>query len=70
MNKDRKIRELKSILEAKKIDIFELNETKIKQGRQGKMKDLMGDKWVIHTNTQHMKESEGNFIWFGWKSSI
>lgn len=58
------MKEVKSIMEAKRIDIFGLNETKIKSVMQDEIRDKFGQDWKIHTNSNNMETMEGDSIWF------
>lgn len=50
LNKDSRINEVKMLMEAKKIDLFGLNETKIKGHWQEEVMRKFGSEWEIHTN--------------------
>lgn len=70
MNKDGKVNEIRSLIATKKVDVFGLNETKIKSGRQQEMIDKFGQDWEIHPNYDQMDSGEEDSIWCGWNSSI
>ncbi|KMZ71517.1 hypothetical protein ZOSMA_17G00720 [Zostera marina] len=74
LNKDARIKEVKTLLAAKRIEIFGLNETKIKKQRQDEVREKFGGNWEIHTNVDEVQDPNetetGNSIWLGWENSI
>lgn len=70
MNKDSKIREIKLLLVANRIEIFSLIETIIKSSMQIEVKEKMGNKWRIITNSSEMAIEHGDSIWLGWDPLI
>lgn len=54
------------LIVAKRIEIFELNETKIKRSQFQEVNDKFGSNWVIHGNGDHAEEVEEDSIWIGW----
>lgn len=70
LNKDEKIKEVKTLIEAKRVDIFRLNKTTIKCRMQSEVISKFGVEWEIHTNLTYTEEREGDSIWIGWNPEV
>lgn len=58
------------LIEAKEIEIFVLNETKIKQAKQADLMEKFGNEWDIVINVDEMEDGLGDTIWMGWNKLI
>lgn len=71
MNQDTRLKKIRTLLTTKRVEIFGLNETKIKKIRQDEVKEkLGGDDWEILTNIGAMDNGISNSIWLGWNKNI
>lgn len=65
MNKDKRTNGIRTLLEAKRIQIFGLNNTKIKKTRRFEIWDKLIASWVLHSNSELMDNYEGDLVWVG-----
>lgn len=70
LNLDVKIREVKTLVVPKKIDVVGMNGTKIKKGRQEEVMRKWGVDWAFHSNIGVVGDSKGDTIWIGWNANI
>lgn len=63
-------KKIRMLIEAKEIEIFVLNETKIKQAKQADLMEKFGNEWDIVINVDEMEDGLGDTIWMGWNNLI